>query len=585
MTVSEQSTITRHIANGTTATFAAGFAVASVSEINVYIGDILQPTTAWSYASGNVVLVSIPSGGSVVSIQRVTSLKRETSYTNTTNQFLPRVLDADLDRIWRALQDIKSDSSRALVLPISETSNPSVVLAALRQLLIDFPAEVAARIAADNDLREYVNSLVFGTASLSDLLITTQQPFAGSITRTQRDKNTELLSVKDFGAVGNGVADDTAAINLGIAALQAGQKIIVPNGTYVYTADFDLIAEKIVGSGMIKHQDHIYPAHPEVAHNHLWQGFFAAWQMAHALGVQDSQRRQVPAGVTHARVGLVAATTMYHVDGLYAQDALRIQRNATTNSTAPHVMVINLTREETKPLNSQKCCLSFQCVAGANFSGSTVTARVQWSDEPEQPILADNGEYTNGNRVLASKTITPALRSKNAPFYMTFDVPEDATQVAVVFTIPFTGTAGVSDYVEIEQVTLTTTDHPARVLQQTHGDILDKARTRYQSSYPYGAPRGVITEQGAVQGIVANTNINWAVAIDVRFTPQLCTVPQFIFQSTLSGTESRLTNKDTNTTVNGLAFNLSESGVTITNNASVTAGHRLLCHWTAQVIF
>lgn len=147
MTVAEQSTITRYITNGTTATFAAGFVVADASEISVYIDDIAQSTTTWSYASGNVVFVTIPPNGSVVSIQRVTPLERETSYANNTNQFLPNVLDADLDRIWLALQDIKTNLSRTLALPISDQSNPFTVLADLRTWL-----ETAKNLADDTAL-------------------------------------------------------------------------------------------------------------------------------------------------------------------------------------------------------------------------------------------------------------------------------------------------------------------------------------------------------------------------------------------------------------------------------------------------
>ena len=158
MTVSEQRTITRYAANGITATFPTGFDVASASEIDVYIGNVLLSRAAWSYASGNVVFVTIPPNGSVVSIQRATTLERETSYTNNTNQFLPNVLDADLDRLWRALQDLRSNASRALLLPISDISNPALVLANLRQLLIDFPIEVQARISGDQAQQSYTDS-------------------------------------------------------------------------------------------------------------------------------------------------------------------------------------------------------------------------------------------------------------------------------------------------------------------------------------------------------------------------------------------------------------------------------------------
>lgn len=37
-------------------------------------------------------------------------------------------------------------------------------------------------------------------------------PFTGSVTRTQHYKNADWVSVKDFGAIGNGIIDDTAAI-------------------------------------------------------------------------------------------------------------------------------------------------------------------------------------------------------------------------------------------------------------------------------------------------------------------------------------------------------------------------------------
>jgi hypothetical protein len=56
-------------------------------------------------------------------------------------------------------------------------------------------------------------------------------PFAGAVTSgyTIQDKLSQYVSVKDFGAVGDGIADDTAAIQ---AAQQASKFVYVPPGDY-----------------------------------------------------------------------------------------------------------------------------------------------------------------------------------------------------------------------------------------------------------------------------------------------------------------------------------------------------------------
>ena len=53
--------------------------------------------------------------------------------------------------------------------------------------------------------------------------------------RTQADKNAEFVSVKDFGAVGDGVTDDTAAIQAAITSVCTlyGKSLYFPPGTYI----------------------------------------------------------------------------------------------------------------------------------------------------------------------------------------------------------------------------------------------------------------------------------------------------------------------------------------------------------------
>jgi hypothetical protein len=55
----------------------------------------------------------------------------------------------------------------------------------------------------------------------------------GAVATTVQAKLREVVSVKDFGAVGNGVADDTAAIQAAINATVNGGMLLLPVGTYL----------------------------------------------------------------------------------------------------------------------------------------------------------------------------------------------------------------------------------------------------------------------------------------------------------------------------------------------------------------
>lgn len=59
------------------------------------------------------------------------------------------------------------------------------------------------------------------------------QAATGAVLRTVAGKLNDVVSVKDFGAVGNGVANDTAALQ---AALDSGRALFFPAGTYNLTA-------------------------------------------------------------------------------------------------------------------------------------------------------------------------------------------------------------------------------------------------------------------------------------------------------------------------------------------------------------
>ena len=70
----------------------------------------------------------------------------------------------------------------------------------------------------------------------------------GAVGRTVHQKLQESISVKDFGAVGDGVADDTAAIQAAVTAANGGT-VYIPAGTYITSATItcSVIGASIVG--------------------------------------------------------------------------------------------------------------------------------------------------------------------------------------------------------------------------------------------------------------------------------------------------------------------------------------------------
>lgn len=76
------------------------------------------------------------------------------------------------------------------------------------------------------------------------------QSGTGAVERTVTAKLQDVVSVKDFGAIGDGVVDDTSAIQ---AALNSGaNSVVVPDGTYIVTSLLVSSALTIFGPGKLK---------------------------------------------------------------------------------------------------------------------------------------------------------------------------------------------------------------------------------------------------------------------------------------------------------------------------------------------
>jgi len=86
---------------------------------------------------------------------------------------------------------------------------------------------------------------------------------AGATARTVHQKLQELVSVKDFGAAGDGVTDDTLAFQTAVSAVSGGGAVYVPAGTYVISATIEITSNiKLYGDGYMSQikRDILVPA-------------------------------------------------------------------------------------------------------------------------------------------------------------------------------------------------------------------------------------------------------------------------------------------------------------------------------------
>lgn len=100
-------------------------------------------------------------------------------------------------------------------------------------------------ITGGGSIQSWINSII---GSAGSALVGFLQAGTGAVARTVQSKLRDVASVKDFGAIGDGVVNDNAAI---ASALAASNDIFFPAGTYKITSTMTLDAYQVVrGAGL-----------------------------------------------------------------------------------------------------------------------------------------------------------------------------------------------------------------------------------------------------------------------------------------------------------------------------------------------
>jgi hypothetical protein len=246
MTVLDNAPRDQYTATGGQTVFPYTFEIAAAGDIKVLQNGTLlnQGAGAGEYAvsgvgvdtGGNITLVTGATAGDIITLYRDMALERLTSYTNG-GDFLAADVNNDYDRLWLALQQNTGTSNRALVAPNTDPTSIDMTIPAKADRLNKI---LRFNVTTGNP---EVISLASGATSAANVSFT--QAGTGAIERTVEQKLNESVSVKDFGAVGDGVTDDTAAITNAISNIASGGVLEFPFGAYKITSS---ISQDISGS-------------------------------------------------------------------------------------------------------------------------------------------------------------------------------------------------------------------------------------------------------------------------------------------------------------------------------------------------
>jgi hypothetical protein len=205
--------------------------------------------------------------------------------TDLTNQggFYPEVITDALDRATIQIQQMSEDVGRSLKAPLSD-GTPDMELPAAAQRANSFLAFDASGIPY------VVPSSGSGSpvGSTSAALVSYTQGGAGSITSNAQAKMREFVSVKDFGAVGDGTTDDIAAFNLATTYCEANDihQLHIPPGRYHLSSHWRAPSPAFAGGvDPGNYQPCIVKGYGAILDNTVW---FANSSGAEGIRVKDS---------------------------------------------------------------------------------------------------------------------------------------------------------------------------------------------------------------------------------------------------------------------------------------------------------
>ena len=259
MTVSTSTSFVSYAGNGSLTTFAYTFKIFQDSDLLSYLGQRLHQvlrqhkvlTTNYTVTGAGSLFRAVTlyfqlrqRSGTTVKIRRVLPVTQETDYV-ANDPFPAEAHEDALDKLTMLVQQEAANSDLAISFPEGDVGSglnnivPSAVDRAGRILGFDNGGSVSLPNTTVAQLDAAVSSFVNATGN-NAVSILYDPAGADAEQSTVQAKLREFVSVKDFGAVGDGVTDDTSAIQDAISSSDSTEIIHFPNGTYKVTGTLEM---------------------------------------------------------------------------------------------------------------------------------------------------------------------------------------------------------------------------------------------------------------------------------------------------------------------------------------------------------
>jgi hypothetical protein len=246
--------------DGATVLFSFTFPYLDESHIKVSVNGV--DTTAYTLANATTVQMnSAPANGATVRIYR------ETNIDNLSATFYPgsAIRASDLNNNFTqnlyidqeaVSYSIRTDGNKAMQADLDlggfnivNLADPTAIDEAATKGYVDTVTLAGIPDGDRGDITVSSSGTVFSidngviddanvsnSAAIQSTKLSFTQAGSGAVARTVQSKLRDVVSVKDYGALGDGVADDTAAIRAALAANQ-GKRIYFPPGTYRFAGN------------------------------------------------------------------------------------------------------------------------------------------------------------------------------------------------------------------------------------------------------------------------------------------------------------------------------------------------------------